>query len=153
MRDFVDTPGMPGTFEFSGEPDFDHSHGKWLAEKIARETHDVSVIVSATEFGSDVIVASSGSNTTEFIGDDAHAHACATDEDATIDLCTRDGFCHAGTVVGVIDALVILRSKIESLMSEIGHQCEDFGFDLHAAMIAGNGYLHHDGWDLNDKRS
>src|SRR5579862_8516278 len=75
---------MSAGVERSFEPDAHHAFDEILAEEVGGKAEDVGVIVPAAHFGSDGIVAGSGSDAVHFVGGNAHADAGATNENPAV---------------------------------------------------------------------
>src|SRR5262245_44240401 len=90
FHDLVHPPGVPAALERRLQPDADHPFDQFLAQEVGGKAEDVRVVVPATEFGSDTVVARRRPRTADLVGRDAHADARAADQYAALDAAVAD---------------------------------------------------------------
>ena len=105
-------PCVAAAIEAGPDEDPETIPGDVLVDQSRPQADDVRVVVRAREPSRFRIVAYGGTDRTETIGDHAHADAGAADQDATVGLARRDGACDVLGVIGIVDGLGVVGTKV-----------------------------------------
>ena len=140
--DLLDPSGVSSTLEFRVQPDLDHSVHQAISKQVSREAQDIGVVVPSAHASRQVVMAVGRSHSGEFVGDNAHSHSGAADQDSAIGGSVGDGTGDRSGEVGVVDTVGGIGAAVDSLMSEFGQECKHHSLDCKTAVVTGNGDFH-----------
>ena len=134
--DFAYAALVTAAGEVGGEPDFDILSEHYLADEVAGNAEDIGIVVLTRDLRVELVVAKCGADASYLVGGDAHADACAANEDCAVNLVILNGLCGDECKVGVIDGIVRACAVVDALMAHLGDLCFDLFLGFKSSVIA-----------------
>ena len=139
---FLQTSRVATLLKWSLQPDSNHLISKLIAQLISGQANHVGVIVHATVFRRDAVMARCCADTGEFIRGDTHADTSAADQDTAIDLSIGYLAGDLSGVVRIVNALQFEWAKVLDVAIQALQKLGEARLQLHAAMITSDADFH-----------
>lgn len=133
---------MSTFFEGSLQPDSNYLIGQLIAQLIGGQANDIGVIVHATVFRRDAVMARCSTHSGELVRGDAHTDASAADQDAALHASVGHFTGNLSREIRIVNALRFERAKVMDVAIQALQKLGETGLQLNAAMITGDADFH-----------